>query len=246
MLGIANRIEGYDQAMIDFLQPLRISLGQLVEASRIQQQHREYQVELARLSRVASQTTNAVVITDAEGRVEWVNEGFTRISGYTLDEVAGRRPGEFLQGEDTDPATVTSMREALLRDEPFDVDVVNYSRSGQPYWVNICCNALHDAQGELQGYMAIESDISQRKRMEHMKNEFISTVSHELRTPLTSLSGALGLIVGGALGALPEQARQMAEVAHKNSQRLGFLINDLLDMEKLMAANCVSICRSSP
>jgi signal transduction histidine kinase len=69
--------------------------------------------------------------------------------------------------------------------------------------------------------------------MERMKDEFISTVSHELRTPLTSITGALGLLAGGAVGELPATARQMLDIAHKNGQRLTYLINDLLDMEKL-------------
>lgn len=78
-------------------------------------------------------------------------------------------------------------------------------------------------------------DITELIRIERLKSEFVSTVSHELRTPLTVISGALGLIAGGALGEFPEQAKQMVAVAHKNSQRLTFLINDLLDMEKLVA-----------
>ncbi|WP_371131392.1 PAS domain S-box protein [Rhodoferax sp.] len=361
MLGMANRPGGYDQALVDFLHPLLVTLGQLIEVARAQKKHREGQIELARLSRVASQTTNAVVITDAGGRVEWVNEGFVRITGYTLDEVLGRKPGEVLQGEATDPATVELMRDALARQAYFEVDVINYTRSRRPFWIRISCNPLRDANGELQGFMAIQSDIderkqaewaqqqsearlrglfelspvgialsdyetgafidvndamltptgytrdelmglsywdltpheyepeelqqleilektgrythyekeyvrkdgtrypvllngmtvydssgrkliwsivediTERKRMERMKSEFVSTVSHELRTPLTSISGALGLVAGGALGALPEQAQQMIAIALKNSQRLGFLINDLLDMEKLMA-----------
>jgi signal transduction histidine kinase len=93
---------------------------------------------------------------------------------------------------------------------------------------------VHDPSGRKLIWSIIE-DISERKRMERMKNEFVSTVSHELRTPLTAITGALGLIVGGALGTLPEQAGQMVALAHKNSQRLTHLINDLLDMEKLMA-----------
>ena len=362
MLGVANRSGGYAQDQVDFLQPLLVSLGQLIEAFRIQQRHREGQIELARLSRVASQTTNGVVITDADGRVEWINEGFTRITGYALDEMRGRKPGALLQGEATDPAMVAHIREALGRNASFEAELVNYTKSGQPYWIRISCNPLRDAAGELQGFMAIESDISERKaadeklrattqlldnivenvpnmifvkrasdlrfefinrageallgharaemlgrndydffpkeqadflagkdrevlaqhgvvvipeesvetphgtrilhtqklalrdeygrpqyllgisediserkRVERMKNEFVSTVSHELRTPLTSISGALGLIAGGALGELPAQARGMIAIAHKNSQRLSHLINDLLDMEKLVA-----------
>jgi signal transduction histidine kinase len=68
-----------------------------------------------------------------------------------------------------------------------------------------------------------------------MKNEFISTVSHELRTPLTSISGALGLMTHSMLGSLPDKAQGIVSIAYKNSQRLAVLINDLLDMEKLLA-----------
>ena len=77
--------------------------------------------------------------------------------------------------------------------------------------------------------------LDEARQANRLKSEFISTVSHELRTPLTAISGALGLIGGGAVGPLPEAVRNMVGIAHKNSQRLGFLINDLLDMEKLMA-----------
>lgn len=77
-------------------------------------------------------------------------------------------------------------------------------------------------------------DITERIRIERMKTEFVSTVSHELRTPLTAISGALGLLAGGVLGTLPAQIKDMVVIAHKNSERLTFLINDLLDMEKLV------------
>ena len=79
------------------------------------------------------------------------------------------------------------------------------------------------------------SDISERKRGEQLQNEFVSTVSHELRTPLTAIAGSLGLINGGALGEVPQAMRQMLEIAQSNSQRLRHLIDDLLDMDKLVA-----------
>lgn len=78
-------------------------------------------------------------------------------------------------------------------------------------------------------------DISEQKKVEQMKSEFISTVSHELRTPLTSISGALKLISEGMVGELPEKARDMVSIARKNSERLTLLINDLLDMDKLVS-----------
>lgn len=85
-------------------------------------------------------------------------------------------------------------------------------------------------------------DISERKRLDKVKTEFVSTVSHELRTPLTAITGALGLAVSGALCVLPDNAKQVLDIAYKNAQRLKLLINDLLDMDKLLAGKLEFHC----
>ena len=233
MLGVANRPGGYDQSLINFLEPLLVTLGQLVEASQLQNKHAEAQHLLQLLSKVASQTTNGVVITNCAGEIEWINDGFTRITGYSLSEITGRKPGEVLQGPKTDPNTVKLMKAALLAEKPFDVEIINYHRDATPYWIQVQCSTLYDDNGTLKGFMAIESDITGRKKLEQIKNEFVSTVSHELRTPLTSLSGALDLVASGRLGPLNDATQQLILLAQNNGQRLKFLINDLLDIEKL-------------
>ena len=83
--------------------------------------------------------------------------------------------------------------------------------------------------------VTVAVDVSLRRRMEQMKTEFISTVSHELRTPLTAIRGALGMLIGGIAGQLSDEARPLLTIAHKNSERLVRLINDILDIEKLEA-----------
>ncbi len=83
------------------------------------------------------------------------------------------------------------------------------------------------------GTISTYSDVTDRKKVERTKDEFVSTVSHELRTPLTSIQGALGLIVGGALGPTPPEMKAMIDIAHSNSERLVRLINDILDIEKI-------------
>lgn len=88
-------------------------------------------------------------------------------------------------------------------------------------------------------FVVILRDLSEQKRIERMKDEFVSTVSHELRTPLTSISGALGLIQGGVMGTVPEPMRELLAVASRNSQRLSSIINDLLDMDKLLAGKMI-------
>ena len=88
-------------------------------------------------------------------------------------------------------------------------------------------------QGESRAFVAVVRDITERRKVERMKNEFVSTVSHELRTPVTSIRGSLGLLAGGVVGKLPAKARQLVEIANDNSERLINLINDILDIEKM-------------
>ncbi len=182
VLGIANRPGGYDPGMVEFLQPLLATLGQLVDAARTRRRYRAGQLERARLSRVASETTNGVIITDADGRVEWINDGFTRLSGYTLDAMLGRQPGELLQGAGTDPETVARIGEALARGEPFVEELLNYRIDGHPYWVRIQCTPLRDEQGMLQGFIAIESDVTRERedaeRIRESEQQFRSLVDN--------------------------------------------------------------------
>ncbi|MDX1457071.1 MAG: ATP-binding protein [Marinobacter sp.] len=93
---------------------------------------------------------------------------------------------------------------------------------------------------------AVMQDISEQKRVERMKSEFVATVSHELRTPLTSIAGSLKLITEGLVGELPDKAQQMVSIAQKNSERLTHLINDLLDMDKLISGKMRFNIRACP
>jgi signal transduction histidine kinase len=131
----------------------------------------------------------------------------------------------------------------------FQVELVAVRKSGSAFWVELSSNPLYRSDGSLEGFMVMASDITERRRIDQMKTEFVSTVSHELRTPLTSISGSLGLVASGIAGPLPERAQGMLAIALKNSQRLSRLIDDLLDMEKLVEGKVrldMSICELMP
>jgi len=194
----------------------------------------EYQEELGKLSIVASSTSNLVVITDARGFIDWVNPAFEQRTGYTLAEVHGRTPGSFLQGPDTDVAAVARIRQAIAECVPIREELVNYTKSGEKYWISLNLTPVLDANGRLERFISVQDDTTERKRVDRMKTQFVSTVSHELRTPLTAIGGAVGLLIGGVAGPLPEQAVQLLDIALKNGERLTLLINDLLDMERLV------------
>ncbi len=95
--------------------------------------------------------------------------------------------------------------------------------------------AIRDADGQFVRLVGTMQDVTEQRALERMKDEFVAVISHELRTPLTSIRGALGLLAGGAVGALPPKAQRMADVALNSSQRLVRLVNDILDIEKMAA-----------
>ena len=123
-----------------------------------------------RLALVAAHTTDAIIVTDANGLIEWVNEGFVRLSGYGADEMINKKPGSFLQGPMTDANTVAYMRERLAAQQGFSVEIINYSKSGVPYWAELKVQPMRDAGGTVTGYMGTASDITARKSAEERTN----------------------------------------------------------------------------
>jgi len=118
--------------------------------------------ELRRLALVAENTTNAVVIADTQGRIEWVNPGFERITGYSLADVLGKFPGRILQGLESDVAVRGRMHEAVAAGQGFKETLLNYNKDRKPYWISIECVPLKESDGSHIGFMAIEEDITER------------------------------------------------------------------------------------
>ena len=118
------------------------------------------------LSLVANETDNSVIICNRMGRIDYVNPGFTKLTGYTLAEVAGKTPGSVLQGPLTDPAAVRTIREKLATRQPFQVEILNYGKSGRPHWINLAINPILDAGGEVARYVSIQTDITETKEQQ--------------------------------------------------------------------------------
>jgi PAS domain S-box-containing protein len=124
---------------------------------------REQTAQIERLSEIARRTTNLVVVTDAERRIEWVNAAFERTTGWALAEVLGRNCGSFLHCPETDPETVARLRHALNRGEAVQAEILNRTRDGRDYWVALDIQPLHDITGQLRGFMAVETEVTERR-----------------------------------------------------------------------------------
>lgn len=141
--------------------PLRI----IGAASDVTQQ-KQAEEEVKKLSLIARETVNAVIITDAEEKIQWVNEAFTRMTEYTMEEVVGKWPGHFLQGPESNPVIVRYMRRKIKNRQNFECDIINYSKSGKKYWVRIQCQPEFDATGKLLSFFSIQTEITKEKEIE--------------------------------------------------------------------------------
>lgn len=118
------------------------------------------------LSLIAENTRTMVIIADAEKNVEWVNESFTRITGYSLEEIAGTNPGKLLQGKGTSPETIAEMRRCFSRREPYRGEILNFAKDGTPLWIEADIQPVFDSRGALTHYVALHTDITDIKRRE--------------------------------------------------------------------------------
>ncbi|CAN7338688.1 CHASE domain-containing protein [Variovorax sp. LjRoot290] len=319
--------------------------------------------DLERLAAVVRHTSNLVVITDRDCKIQWFNDAFASFYGYTFEDARGQTPLQLLGSGRTDPETYAVMNRAAEAQTSCRVEVVNRSKDGTHHAIELEVQPRHDAQGRLTGFMEIGldvttrkhaeeqlrrnhamlksimenlpcglsvfdgqlhlaasnqqfrelldlpdelfsgrsvrfedvvrnnaargeygpgpvedivagmleraqyptrmvfererhdgkplevrsapmpgggfvttyMDISERKKIERMQHEFISTVSHELRTPLTAIYGSLSLLGSETAGPLPPDVQELVAVAHKSCERLMRLISDVLDVERIQA-----------
>lgn len=197
-------------------------------------------------------TTFAIMGTDPSGRITTFSEGAERMLGVRAAEVVGRSSLlAFLSAAELDARARELPRSLGSRISGFEI-LSAPCRGGAPeerewtmlrpgptasagatFPASLVIGPVIGEGREITGYVAIARDISERKAIERMKDDFLSTVSHELRTPLTSILGSLGLVMGGVAGALPAEASSLLAIAHSNSERLLSLVNDILDVQKL-------------
>ncbi|MBR2513000.1 MAG: response regulator, partial [Halomonas sp.] len=194
-------------------------------------------------------TEVAIIATNTAGVITAFNKGAENMLGYSRVDVLGKQTPAILHLRDElelrsaqlsteQGRTVEGFRVFVEKAEQDGSETREWTyvhKDGHHVPVSLVVTPMRDCAGEISGYLGIAEDVTERKHSDKIKNEFISTVSHELRTPLTSISGALGLMVGGAFGELPDKAQKLLTTAHRNSKRLAHLINDLLDIEKIAA-----------
>lgn len=192
---------------------------------------------LARQALILDSAGEGILSLDLAGRVTLANAAALRLTGFSADELVGRGHHDLVQPTLADGTpypfaespVFASLRSGTVREV---ADGVFRRKDGGSFPIEYSVTPIVEHRA-VTGAVLVFRDVSERREVERMKDEFTSIVSHELRTPLTAIRGSLGLLAGGALGPLGDKAQQMTEVAVDNADRLLQLINDMLDIGRM-------------
>ena len=207
---------------------------------RVQERTKEVREITYQRALLVSSVADGIYGVDRRGRITMVNDAATRLLKRPAIDLMGENAHDLFHAPQHDgnpyPFDGCYITEAttsgLTASGEEDLYVTG---DGRTIVVEATASPLRDDNGSITGAVVVFRDVSQRREMDRMKQEFISVVSHELRTPLTSIRGALGLISGGAFGEVPPRVAQMIDIATAGSVRLGLLVNDILEINRLDA-----------
>lgn len=235
LMGIANRREGYDQAMVEYLAPFLHTCANIIHAYRVHKRQaaaeQALQQQRRQLQAVLDNAAEGILTLDADNRVSSINRAGREIFDLEDSDIV-QVPFHRLLSHDSRESFQRYLRDVGVGGRAAEfIELAGQHSDGTEFPLEIGVTSI-DLGGETIR-IAVLRDITERKKVERMKNEFIATVSHELRTPLTALQGALGLMRANVTGELPAATVELLDIAESNSDRLLELINDILDIERV-------------
>ena len=216
-------------------------------------------VKLNKLSLAVEQNPNSIFITDMDGVIEYANQSFYTLTGYSKDEVIGQKPSILKSGK-MDESIYKTLWETITSGEVWHGELINKKKSGELFWEYVSITPIHNNEGQSINYLAIKKDISQRKRDEQkilelnvnlekeiietnlarekaeesdrLKSAFLANMSHEIRTPLNAILGFTQLLTTD-IETPPEVKEEFWSIINRSSDNLLQIINDILDISKL-------------
>ena len=202
--------------------------------ARLEQRVIERSTELAEVTQRSDLMVNSVEDgvygVDSQGRVSFVNPAGARLLGSRRSALLGRSAHQTFHSHPLGACYLRTIQRTGLA--LTGIEDSYRTADGREVPVEVSASPMVEGTG-VRGVVVVFRDVTRRREVDRMKNEFVSLVSHELKTPLTAIRGSLGLLAGGALGELAPPATRMIEIAMESSERLTRLINEILDMERI-------------
>jgi PAS domain S-box-containing protein len=228
------------EAMVDCrTAELTVANEELLLAKNAAEKAAAINAQLARESAlILNSATDGIFGVDLDGEPSFLNPAGVSMLGRSLADLRGGSIHSLIHHSDANgtplPESDCPLGQAMLRGDPYAIGGDTFWRpDGSSFPTEYSATPMFDEDGNKAGAVLIFRDITERRAIERLKGEFVSTVSHELRTPLTSIRGALGLLSSGLLGPIAEKGQRMLEIAVTNTDRLVRLINDILDLERI-------------
>lgn len=204
--------------------------------------------ELNLLNAVVNSAADAVIITEADTvsqKIIYTNPAHEQMTGYHSEEVLGQSPRMF-QGAETDKEILNKVKLAIQNHEPIQVELQNYRKSGEAFWVNLIITYVRNKANEVTHFVSIQRDVTENKRTEfalikaketaekasQAKTDFLSTMSHEIRTPLNAVIGVTGLLYETKLD---EEQTTLLQIIRQGGETLLSTVNEVLDFSKIEA-----------
>ncbi len=208
-------------------------------------QRKKAEEELRKLSRAVEQSPASVVITDLEGRIEYVNPKFTEVTGYSVAEALGQNP-RILKSDMMPPEVYQELWQALTQGGQWRGELLNRRKDGSLYWESASISAIKGPDGKPTHYLAVKEDITERKRAEEelreakqaaesasrAKSDFLANMSHEIRTPMNAIIGMTDLALTTELN---REQREYLTTVKSSAESLLSLLDDILDYSKIEA-----------
>lgn len=196
------------------------------------------------LAKVALYTDGLIIISDSQDHILWVNQSFIERTGYTLDELQGKKPADVLRGSKTNSKVATEIDKASKEGAEFEGEILNYTKDGEPFWLNLTMNPIKGEEGETDYFISIGKEITARKQKEKQlkkskeraeriaseKQDIISVLSHDIKSPLTSIIGSIDLLKDESLSHDQLELLNIMMDASKNMERL---VENMLEMAKI-------------
>ncbi|MCF8332289.1 MAG: PAS domain S-box protein [Bacteroidales bacterium] len=198
------------------------------------------------LSRSVEQSPASIIITDSDGKIEYVNPVFSKITGYTAEELKGHTPRFFKSGKQT-KAFYEDLWNTILSGKEWYGEMINKKKNGEFYWEDLSISPIFNKNNKITHFVSVREDITEKKKMiedlqlakqkaeesDRLKSAFLANVSHEIRTPMNGILGFTDIL--REPGVTKEEYDKYIEIIFKSGQRLMNTVNDIVEISKIEA-----------